>query len=249
LKLIKKKKGPGTYNNGTAYCQLCPVGRYSGTRADVCTDCESGTYADSVESASCTSCDAGTYSKANSHNCTKCGPGYYSLTRASSCTLCPEGTYNDAKDASSCTACPSGKFANDTGMIECTDCAIGEYQGATSQSKCEKCEAGKYTNSEGETFCISCDTGYYSVEGDNDCTICESGYYWGLLANPTAREARANYSGYGCETCPDNCRCEGGVNAGDRFQVITFLLSFYSITTILLYVFEKNGFYIFAYLD
>lgn len=208
----------GYYNNGSAFCQECPIGTYSGTRADKCVDCSAGTYASTVSSPTCTSCDAGTYSLENSHNCSKCGVGEYSLTRASGCTSCPLGTYNNDKGKASCVACSSGRYADETGMTECTKCAIGEYQGATSQSLCESCEAGKYVNKKGAAFCISCDTGYHSIEGDNDCTICEEGYYWGLLAGPTDRDARGNYSGYGCEACPDNCKCDAGVNAGDRFQ-------------------------------
>jgi hypothetical protein len=216
---------PGTYNdgNGSYYtCLDCNVGKYSGTRADACTDCEAGTFSASTGAASCQSCDAGTYSNASASQCESCGNGTFSLTRASECTECAAGSFNHKPGAASCTACASGKYMNDTGALFCTDCAVGTYQGATSQSKCFECEAGKYVSTEGATFCISCDTGYWSVDGDDACEICEAGYYWGYLVdeNDRATSEANGYDGYGCETCPDNAVCRAGEKKGDLFMPV-----------------------------
>jgi len=147
---------------GSATCLQCPVGKATFSMIN-CSNCGTGTYADTLGSITCKACPAGTANNQmaaeNIDQCLPCNPGYYSLLGATSCSACPLGTYND--NDNNCLACLAGSYNNLSGQIICTLCPAG-----TSNSN---------TNSIDSSACIKCLPGSFSSEGSSTCTLCPVG--------------------------------------------------------------------------
>jgi len=108
---------PGSFNDGTGQCELCPAGSFSaGGNATGCTPCPAGTYAASAGNASCT----------------PARPGSSVATAGSSLpTRCPAGTFSQSPSSTSCTPCPDGTTSPpggrscEAGVVLCKDINFG----------------------------------------------------------------------------------------------------------------------------
>ena len=139
----------GTYANTTTAttCTACPTTTYSGTSAEECTDCATGT----------TQFDLST-SNVDSDSClTGCSAGY-------------------GYTSSGCSVCSAGEFTNNVTMTNvnvegCFSCPTGEYSdGVTPSSSCLMCAAGYGTES-----CSECRTGTTStaaLKAVAECSMC-----------------------------------------------------------------------------
>jgi len=78
----------GTYSVDSQ-CSQCPQGKISGSGANECIYCPSGTITFTSGSSKCTYCPAGFYSSSDQSQCLKCADGEYSPVGSSTCTsLC-----------------------------------------------------------------------------------------------------------------------------------------------------------------
>jgi len=147
---------------GSATCLQCPLGKATFSMIN-CSNCGTGTYADTLGSITCKACPAGTANNQiaaeNINQCIPCNPGYYSLLGATICSACPLGTYND--NDNNCLACISGSYNNLSGQISCTLCPAGT--------------ANSNINSIDPSACIKCLPGSFSSTGSSTCTLCPVG--------------------------------------------------------------------------
>jgi hypothetical protein len=124
------------YSKSPASCK-CNTGLYWNEVADVCTECEVGTYSTSTpmavgptDTSVCKSCPAGSTSLAGSshYEACECTAGLY--WSGTACTECPENTFGDT------IAMASGEANN-----VCADCPAGSTSPAGSSNP-EACVTG-----------------------------------------------------------------------------------------------------------
>lgn len=180
----------GTQSIANNDCQLCPIGKYRQSTAQVnCVDCPSGTSTYFEGAVSSTQCLA------------KCGSGYYSASGLAPCTPCAVGTI--PFNSTYCQQCPSGQTTRTAGSLQCISetelrvkCPRGTQRNAATQL-CENCPLGTYNDQE-EGQCRSCDNnrstyftgatastmcfdkcppGFYSATGMSPCTPCGQNQY------------------------------------------------------------------------
>ena len=101
------------------------AGKFSGTGASTCVNCQVGKYSDRDGSAECSPCAAGFYSE---------------VSGASSCSTCAAGKFLDSKGSSKssdCKLCAAGKYST-SGAESCTSCQHGASspEGSSSITNC-----------------------------------------------------------------------------------------------------------------
>ncbi|KAH8052004.1 hypothetical protein JL722_10451 [Aureococcus anophagefferens] len=195
------RRGRRTASEQTA----CDAGKYSGSGADECVDCEAGTYQDATGQSSCALADGGSFVKRTASEQTACERGQVQRLGASECDDCAAGTYQDATGQSSCaladggsfvqadgaseqTACDAGKYSG-SGADECIDCEAGTYQDATGQSSCKLADGGSFVDAMGASEQRECPAGSFSgsasgkcddrapARSSSECATCEVGTY------------------------------------------------------------------------
>ena len=185
-------------NLGSGLCTSCPRGWKSDGGAELCTSCESGTFAYEDGSSSCESCAAGKVTESSGlSSCSSCASGtetdQQSGIGGKSCFACAAGRYENAHvcqdcpsgwnqpsiTTSACLACPTGRFAASpkTTSAVCSACTTSKYNAQTKQIACVACEVGRYTEQEAQSACSLCPAGYKSVGGATAslCAICGLG--------------------------------------------------------------------------
>ncbi|KAK7242273.1 serralysin-like protein [Aureococcus anophagefferens] len=181
------------------------AGKYSGSGADECVDCEAGTYQDATGQSSCALADAGSFVQADGaseQTVLAAMRGQVQRLRARrACDDCAAGTYQDATGQSSCALADGGSFVQADGASEQT-ARCGQVQRRADDSECA----------------YACEVGTYSTEGSDThlCTLCPSGYssvgkYKG--ATPRARASASacpvgKYKGAGSGPCLDAPRAK-----------------------------------------
>ena len=202
---------PG-YGGSVGYCELCPVGTYKPSTANVaCNSCSpltnllvgSTTYDDCV-------CDVG-------------WTGVY-------CYKCRHNTYKDFPGPGACIDCPANSASvQGAPNIETCKCNMGYSWNATTRL-CVACVSGKYKDVVGPSECIFCSTNLpvsqISPEastsksmckcnagyGDSACTICASGEYKDIVgASPCISCGDATSSPIG-STNKSDCICGFGAS-------------------------------------
>ncbi|CAF5227413.1 unnamed protein product, partial [Rotaria magnacalcarata] len=108
--------------NGSAKCDICPVGHHCVKADESPKPCSPGTFNDLNGQVSCRACADGNYSAY---------PG------AVVCDLCPIGSYCDEKDEPP-KPCPAGFFCLE-GQTVGTPCPTGYQTTLTGQSYCRIC--------------------------------------------------------------------------------------------------------------
>ncbi len=117
-------------------CRFCSLGKFSESRATVCSDCQAGKIVNQINSASCIQCGKGSFSDA---------PG------KSSCDLCESGRYLNESSATRCYDCPLGSVTIQDGSGSLFSCICPEgkfgipwlYEGYQSFSTCKPCSSSK----------------------------------------------------------------------------------------------------------
>ena len=156
---------------GSATCLQCAIGKAT-FGLNNCTNCQTGSYADTLGSIACKLCPAGTANNQIGmtavNQCIKCLPGYYSDSGATVCTACPLGTYDD-------------------GNNECMPCLDGTYNNLLAQTTCALCPAGTANmniNQVSINACIKCLPGSFSIAGSSQCTLCTAGTFTAISGTP-----------------------------------------------------------------
>ena len=188
----------GKYIDGTEnYCQTCPVGYTSGTRATKCVQC----------SVSCLGmCPGGHYLVAS--ECKKCPQGYASPgIRQTFCSQCTAGREQPISGESVCHDCAPGKYSTNSVNIHCELCPTGQYQHLVKQGQCNDCRPGKYTNSLGQITCKTCALGTYSDDtgaANEDCKDCPKGWQ-GISDGTCAKCPESTYQDQQGQTACKKC--------------------------------------------
>ena len=183
-------------------CAGCKPGQYKDEVDNVCKNCDSGRFTDSVDETSCKDCEQGLYTGPasgafGSTDCIGCPRGKHGKsnvqvsTRTSetlACDACVAGKYNEnegAIDASNCESCSPGRYNEDEGSpgeAACQPCLPGKYSSvpqSSNSSDCTKCEKGKYSSdvaASSKTSCRQCPIGWYQAdEGVTSCLLCVPG--------------------------------------------------------------------------
>ena len=81
----------GADYNSYFWCDPCPAGTYSGSKAEKCTSCNAGTYSESSGASYCLACAAGKHSAAHASTCLG--------------SLCKAGEYAKAPTRTVLTSC------------------------------------------------------------------------------------------------------------------------------------------------
>jgi len=162
-----------------------------------CTDCENGTYKDSVGSADCVLCTRNSTSRPGSSSSSECQcrPGF--VMKSGACSVCKAGTFNPAQSATACLDCPAGSYSTDIAAVLSSTCKIcpgNAFSSAGTTSKigcfclagytgangddCSACESGYSKPTNGSAACAACDEGTYSnYTGVSACTSCDAGTF------------------------------------------------------------------------
>ncbi|KAH8055460.1 hypothetical protein JL721_10187 [Aureococcus anophagefferens] len=190
--------------DGASEQTACDAGKYSGSGADECVDCEAGTYQDATGQSSCALADAGSFVQADgASEQTACDAGKYSGSGAS-----------DGR-ASEQTACDAGKYSG-SGADECVDCEAGTYQDATGQSSCALADAGSFVKRTASEQ-TACDAGKYSGSGADECVDCEAGTYQDATGQSSC--ALADGGSFVKRTASEQTACDAGKYSGSARRV------------------------------
>ena len=153
---------------GRISCDKCVIGMFGSitggqTESSSCTNCPTGYYGSSVsyDTANiCSQCEPGTYtSKIGQHSCETvsfpCLSGKFSPIRGNTmndpkCKNCPNGKYQNeinSGECKNCVPCVKGTFRPNTGdrssCLECTTCSSGRYMDDPTKLECETCPFGQ----------------------------------------------------------------------------------------------------------
>jgi hypothetical protein len=116
---------PGAATEAAATCRLCPAGKTTSAKAQLCSACEQKP-ADP--------CPAGFGSNTGTEpGCQPfCKEGEFGAKGWAPCQPCTAGQFSDAKQATRCKQCPGGQFQPGKGTTGCIPCAGGVcYHGRT----------------------------------------------------------------------------------------------------------------------
>lgn len=171
-------------------CRFCPPGSKTPGSADVCVQCDEGTY---QQGNSCIKCPPGTTTPRGAasvtdckscpdrtqlrfgRRCDPCFPGTYWNPISRSCMRCAPGTFSDSERATSCKICPIGSITRSSGGRSCIQCPPEKETFASGASFCRfkggPCPAGFHVTPLGD--CVSCPVGFRLL-GDR-CVICPLG--------------------------------------------------------------------------
>lgn len=189
----------------------CPVGSFRNELTNKCQMCPIGKYSGSAGVTSCNSCSDGSSTirigATKNTECTPCLSGYYSAEEASSlvgdplrCKACPPGFYQDVAGQSSCKSCLSGYFQSGSGQISCEICPLGTYNDVEGQTFCRNCPIGRFSSNLGADECSFCPNGWTTnvvgASNSSDCRACFPGSF-SLRGNNSLVEIPLE-----CEPCP-----------------------------------------------
>ena len=156
--------------DAAAVGSYCPAGSYSPPGFGACVLCETGTYADTVQSTACK----------------QCHPGQYIGTDgAVQCLQCPAGKFSPLNGSSACSSCP-GWTGSSAGMAACVTCSSSAVGCAYADgSSCPMCGSA----------CTLCGAGYYNDGSSNNCAACGPGKYLPGRGAPSAASCTDCFSG------------------------------------------------------
>ncbi|KAH8044924.1 hypothetical protein JL721_12728 [Aureococcus anophagefferens] len=146
----------------------CDAGKYSGSGADECVDCEAGTYQDATGQSSCALADAGFFARGRRAGADRGDAGKYSGSGATNCV--PRGKLL-RPGASECLDCEAGTYQDADGPVELQARGGGSFVASTGASASTPCFAGSYAAT-ASSECATCEVGTYSTEGSDTRTLC-----------------------------------------------------------------------------
>ena len=170
-----------TFNNESASCESCPVGKFSKGNKSDCVNCAEGYYNAFVGASACRLCPPAYTSRPGQTYCIPslcdgCPVGKYSSkigsTSSDACIDCASGTYS-LGTCQSCIMCPLGKFSN-AHSSTCEDCPVNTYANTTQSEECYQCPEHQYNDQTGSSACLLCDAGYHKPDFETSCVSCPS---------------------------------------------------------------------------
>jgi hypothetical protein len=134
--------GTNKPTQGSAACQDCPAGTYSGTAAASCVQCPASKYS-AATAQTCEPCPQHTVAPAGStsaESC-QCKAGYFSFI--GSCMACAPATYTPEPGKTRCELCGPGQYTSSTGSTACSVCPEASYSQAPANTGCQSCPVSK----------------------------------------------------------------------------------------------------------
>lgn len=207
----------------STFAQTCPIGTFSETGEEPCTECEAGTFTVTTGSTVCTDCPPGRFQPIRGEStCLSCVPGTFAANEGSTtCTFCEAGTFAATAESTICNNCPGGAATNNLpGANACIDttadeCDPGKYKAGV----CTDCPAGTSAPG-GQDFCVACSAGQFASEaGRSVCLSCSDGFATEGAIGMT--ECYACLAGTAAEEGDESCSAcaEGSFSSEDEAAV------------------------------